>query len=156
MRIIRDTREKNGWDFSIAGYETISQALSCGDYAIENCKNIIIERKASTGELYLNLGNKEHRQRFYREMVKLQDYKNAFIVCEFPQYHLYDFPKYSNIPEAKWPELKINAKFLRRLIYDIQDDYPPVQFIYCQDRQSAQNKVLDLLHIYGVDDGETC
>lgn len=154
-KIVRDTREKHGWDFSLAGYEMVDQKLDAGDYCLDGSKSLIIERKATTGEIYLNLSATDMKNRFYREMVKLQEYSSAFVVCEFPERFLYEFPKNSSVPESKWPSLKMSSKYLRRLIYDIQDNYPPVKFVYCENREAAQQYVLDLLFYYGEDDGET-
>lgn len=92
LTIIRDTREKQGWDLTdhekpsgrcmIASM--VIDTLPCGDYAIEGKDDLIaIERKASITELMGNLSSKANRDRFYREMEKLKDqYKYRYIVVE--------------------------------------------------------------------------
>ena len=100
MKIIRDTREQQGFQF-FAQAEIIEQALDAGDYTIEGLEDFIrIERKASTGELYHNLAKKTMKARFHREMQKLDTIHNAYIVCEFPESYLYTFPENSGIRRA--------------------------------------------------------
>ena len=57
MKIIQDTREKQGWDFIFAeDLEIVRAGLKYGDYTTELLENQFrVERKASTGELYNNL-----------------------------------------------------------------------------------------------------
>ena len=52
MKIIQDTREKQGWDFIFAeNLEIVRAGLKYGDYTTELLENKFrVERKASTGE----------------------------------------------------------------------------------------------------------
>ena len=67
--VLRDTREKNGWDFSSQDkcMAVKDWGLKTGDYTARGLeKSLVIERKASTGELAMNLGQK--RKPFEAEM----------------------------------------------------------------------------------------
>ena len=57
MKVIRDTREKQGWDFIFYdNIDIVDQKLDCGDYTTESLKDIVvIERKASATEIANNL-----------------------------------------------------------------------------------------------------
>jgi hypothetical protein len=93
MKIIRDTREKNGWTFPF--YEDVeieSVKINSGDYTTEILKNkVVIERKATATELANNLGKKVAKARFYREFDRMEKLEKAYIVCEFSESDVYTF-----------------------------------------------------------------
>ena len=108
MIILRDTREKNGWDFSNYDINAVDKKLHSGDYTIKGKEDIIIiERKASTGELSNNLV--KDYARFCREFDRLPSDTRKIIICEFPQENISIFPLKSGIPFNK---SKISPKFL--------------------------------------------
>lgn len=145
MIIKCDTREQLGFDFFAQGAEIVDVTLGAGDYTIEGLEEYIaIERKASTGELSGNLGKVKMRERFYRELEKLNTIQEAYIVCEFPQSFLYTFPENSGIPKSKRKFIKMSGKYLRKLIHEIEDNFD-VQFIYCDNRAHAEQVTYDLL-----------
>lgn len=144
MKIIRDTREQQGFEF-FAQAQIIDQALDAGDYTIEGLEDVIvIERKASSGELYHNLAKKHMKERFHRELEKLDKIQNAYIICEFPESYLHTFPQNSGIPKSKQKYIKASAKYLRKLIYEITDNYN-IQIIFCDDRNDAEELTFSLL-----------
>jgi len=144
MKIVRDTREQQGFHF-MAEAEVVDEALPAGDYTIKGLEEVIvIERKASTGELYHNLAKKVMKERFHKEMQKLDKIQFAYIVCEFPESNLYTFPQNSGIPKSKQKYMKITAKYFRKLIHEIENKYD-VKFIYCNDRNEAEETTLSLL-----------
>jgi hypothetical protein len=158
--ILQDTREKNPFD--LFPHDVKIQKLHCGDYTtallVDNC---VIERKATTHEVYLNLGKKVNKERFYRELEKLAKLPNPRIVTEFPESDIYIFPENSTIPKFRyaspyevkagkfakgeridaWAELRINGKRLRSLLYEVEEIVP---VIYCVNRQVAQAYMLNL------------
>lgn len=138
--IIQDTREKNPWIFM----EDIKiQKLCCGDYTTSTLYEILrVERKATTGELYLNLGKKTNKDRFYREIEKLKKFPKAFIVCEFPESYLYEFPKNSGIPQKKLPSLRMSAAYLRKLVREINEHIPVV---FTNSKREAEDYLLRLI-----------
>ena len=112
--VIQDTREKNGWNFDIydSCVGTLSKGLKTGDYTIEGREDfLIIERKATTAELALNLGKK--RVQFEAELERMMSFQYPYIVCEFSESRLMQFPRGSSIPKRRWRYLRMNGKFLR-------------------------------------------
>lgn len=99
MQIIRDTRERNGWDFPFSGNENIiSKKLDAGDYTTELLEDfVVVERKATATEIANNLGKKDAKARFYREFDRMKNLHKAYIVCEFPESNVYEFPKKSEL-----------------------------------------------------------
>lgn len=91
-----DTRERIPWTFAqafkngkIAG--TISEYVPAGDYALRRFpKLVVIERKKNVSELYNNFVPQDKRDRFDREMVKLQEYKHRYIIVEQEWKELYN------------------------------------------------------------------
>ncbi len=83
--ILVDSREKRPWDFfgDDDFEQVITQKLDAGDYSLlEPSGLIIIERKASADELFLNFSKKSEKERFYREVERLKQYQYRFIVIE--------------------------------------------------------------------------
>jgi CHAD domain-containing protein len=157
MNILVDTREKSHWDFFPESME--KKKLPCGDYTTSLLLGrYAVERKASTGEIYMNLGKKKNYERFHREMSKLLLLDNAEVVLECSESDVYSFPENSGIPRFRypskyevangreagkkidaWAELRISSKRLRSLIREVSDVIPVV---FCGDRRSAQEYVL--------------
>lgn len=81
--IIVDTREKLPWDFESddAFEEVIYRKLDAGDYSIEGMEDIIvIERKASVDELFINFT--KDKKRIAAEFERLKDHRFKFLVVE--------------------------------------------------------------------------
>lgn len=157
--LIVDTREQNPFDLeyltALHGEDcgVVRKKLSCGDYSVEGLQqHISIERKASTGELYNNLGSKKARDRFHREMERMDLIDRAFIICEFPSTHLHTFPENSEIPTSKRQYLRMSAKFFRKLVYEVSEKFD-VEYIFCNDRAEAEKKTFELLLKAGEDYG---
>lgn len=83
-----DTREQRPWTFAQAYREgkiagTYLFGLNTGDYALKDYPDlVVIERKKSVGELYGNFIPNDKRERFYREMTRLNDFKYKYIIVE--------------------------------------------------------------------------
>lgn len=145
IRIIRDSQEKKGFEFEFYNdVKVIREKLKEGDYTLDGHRDVIIERKASTSEIYMNLSQAYEKDRFYRECVRLQAYKKPIILFEFPESYLYEFPKNSGIPEDKIPQLKISSKYLRKMIYEIPERYPPIKLVFCDNRVMAEDYIVTL------------
>lgn len=124
MQIIQDTREQNPWWFM---GDVKVQKLDCGDYTTSLLLDVLrVERKATTAEIYLNLGRKTNKERFYRELEKLKKFPHAYIVCEFPEHYLHTFPNNSGMPQSAVAQLKITAKYLRKLVHEVNEIIPIV------------------------------
>lgn len=121
------------------------QKLDCGDYSLEGLEHIFkAERKATTGELYLNLGQVKMKERFHRELALLDKVKHAYIICEFPECRIHMFPDNSGIPERRKKFLRISAKYFSKLIYEIRDMYD-IEIIFCENREEAEKITIGLL-----------
>jgi len=113
--ILKDTREKQGWDFESSEKceAQIDIGLKTGDYTLEGLEtSLCIERKASTGELAMNLGKK--RKTFEAEIERMSHFRWAYIICEFSIDDLMMFPERSGIPQSKWRFIRMNGKFMWR------------------------------------------
>jgi hypothetical protein len=142
MIILQDTSEQKPWDFSFYGYESKKYNLDTGDYTTEELKDIYrVERKASTGELAINIGSKGRQ--FYAEMERMLDYKHRYIICEFPFQDLLTFPLNSGIPKSKIPHLKISKNFLISSLERIENKYN-IEIIYAINRDAARDKFITI------------
>ena len=120
--VIRDTREQTGWFFpkNEKCLGTITQGLKTGDYSIIGRENeFVIERKASTSEFATNVVE----PRFVRELERLEQFKQAFIICEFTYSDILCFPIGSGIPKSKWDQLRITPKFMEAMLHDWELKY---------------------------------
>lgn len=136
--IIIDTREKAPLSFSFYQLATKVAKLDYGDYAIFGLEDkLSIERKASTSELSLNLCTKSGRARFERELVRMEGVERKVLLCEFSQQELLSFPEGSGIPKSKWPGLRISAKYLRKCLNDVVEQYG-LELHLCKTREEAE------------------
>lgn len=150
MQIIRDTREKNGWNFAFFNdVELISKKLDFGDYTTSILEDFVaIERKATAAEIANNLGKKTSKARFYREFDRMKHLHKAYIVCEFPESNVYEFPYNTNMSQAQISKVRLNGRYLRRLIAQIESDYPNIEVIFCSNRDSAENFTHEILEFW--------
>lgn len=146
MKIIIDTKEKkNIFLFkSYADVETSFKGLPTGDYLVEGfAQKVVIDRKASSGELYLNLGSQFDR--FKRELDRMREIEFAYFLCCFPYSYLDTFPENSGIPKSKWKRLVMGGSFLRKKIKDIEEEYPNIKFIFCKDTIEGESIAYQIL-----------
>lgn len=149
MQIIRDSREKNGYSFAMLADVTVS-GLKCGDYTTPLLLGkVAVERKASTGEVYLNLIKQKNKERFYRELDKLMLLDHACIVFEFPESYLYTFPVNSGIPKSKWEKMGASAKYLRRCVNDIEE-YSKIEIVYTNSKEDAEMYIYNYLKNFEI------
>lgn len=116
--VVRDSQEQLGWFFPkkhpCLGTEI--EKLPTGDYTLRGYEEVfIVERKLSTGELAKNIVE----ARFDRELVRLEEFPHAYLVCEFTLADVLAFPRNSGIPPSKWPDLKVTNHFLLKRLSDI-------------------------------------
>lgn len=140
--IIQDTREKNGWNFE--PYEecqaVLSQGLKTGDYTLEGLEtSLCIERKASSGELSMNLGKKG--KQFAAEIDRMSSFRWAYIICEFSIDDLMSFPARSTIPPRRWKYLRMNGKFMWRKLCEYKENFGIVT-LFCENKQEAEERAL--------------
>lgn len=134
LRIIRDTREKEGvWDFGSA--DVIVKKLDTGDYTLEGMEDkLCIERKKTTGEIATNLGT--DFERFQKELVRMKDFKFAYLILEFSVQDLLDYPKGVKLSPEKIAKLKMNGKYMVKLLSSFNKDYG-IEVIYAGNRDNA-------------------
>lgn len=140
--ILRDTREKNGWDFESHNkvLAVAKWGLKTGDYTARGLeKDLVIERKASTGEIAMNLGKK--RKAFEAEIERMSSFRWKYILCEFSIDDLMNFPENSGIPKKQLQYVRMNGKFMWKKLCEYQENHG-VQVIFCDDRYSAQERAL--------------
>lgn len=109
--VIQDSREKRGWNFVkgeyISGVEV--DGLKTGDYTIKGFeKDFVIERKGSTSEIAQNI----FQERFEKELIRLEEFKYPYLICEFDFDDLVNFPVNSGIPPKLWKKVKTTGKYL--------------------------------------------
>jgi DNA excision repair protein ERCC-4 len=142
MIIIQDTREQNPFSFAFYECETTVATLKTGDYTLQGYEEIVaIERKKSTSELATNLG--KYRDRFEREMERLSEFEHKYIVCEFTESDLLQFPLNSSIPKRIIKYIRMNGKFMRKQLHKYEEEYG-VAIIFCDGKEEAESKVVDI------------
>lgn len=134
MNIIQDTREKVGkWEFSDATVTV--KKLESGDYSLAGLENVIsIERKRTISEIAINLGS--DFSRFRRELERMKSIPFSYIICEFTLQQLLDFPKGSNIKQSLLSSVRINGKYMVKLISSFEKEYG-ITVIYAGNRDNA-------------------
>lgn len=121
VRIIRDTREQDGWEFP----NMVVRGLPTGDYSLEGYEHLfVIERKGKVAEFARNIIEK----RFHNELERLNLIPNSFVILEFTEEDIENFPQSSDIPEHRWKFLKIVPKFIFKKLNEFRDNYN-IEFI---------------------------
>lgn len=146
MKIIRDTRERNGWDFCFHDANFVSEKLDAGDYTTDILRDIVaIERKASVVEIANNLGKKEAKARFHREFDRAKTLEKIYIVCEFSESDVYSFPKGAGLRPKQLASIRMNGGYLHKLLEEIETIYPNVELVFCDNRESAEDFTYETL-----------
>ena len=119
--------------------------IKYGEYTTEKLKDIaIIERKATPSEIAGNLGKKLHRERFYRELTQFRKYEHAYIVCEFSEIDIYEYPnENSGVPKNKIKYCRMNGPYIRKLLYEIEEMFK-LKVIFCDNKDNAEKFVVNL------------
>jgi hypothetical protein len=123
--VIRDTREQKGWTFEANQYceGTIIKGLKTGDYTLVGLEKVfVVERKQSVAEFAKNM----LESRFEREMVRLEAFPHAYIVCEFDFFDVQRWPLGSGLPRNA---TKISKYFIMKRLMDFQVQYK-TKFIF--------------------------
>ena len=138
-KVIKDTREKNGWFFSpnprekCLGMEVAT--LKTGDYTLEGYEDVFcIERKASVSEIALNLGKKKGP--FEREMERMREFDHSFMLFEFNMNDLLIFPEGSYIPQRARSKVKITGSYLLKCLMEFQFTYD-TKILFCGNKANA-------------------
>lgn len=78
--IIIDTREQKPYSFNPQLAESIRQALPAGDYSLIGFEDVVSVERKSLDDLVGTII--QNRERFIRELIKLQPYEYACVVVE--------------------------------------------------------------------------
>lgn len=149
-KILKDNQEKKGWTFADYNCEVKIVNLNTGDYTVEGQEEYLcIERKASTGELAVNLGRA--RKTFEAEFIRMQTFKHKYLICEFPVSNFFCFPEKSTIPRNTWPKVRMNGKYIYKTIQDLCEKYG-VTLIFCNSKEDAERTCISIItEISGYD-----
>lgn len=136
-KVIKDTREQDGWFFSeydkCSGMEV--KTLHTGDYTIEGFEDVVcIERKACVSEIAGNLGKK--KSAFNAEIERMKDYAFSFIICEFSMEDLLNYPNGSRVPYKLRSHVKVTGKYLLKCLLEFQIWYN-TKVIFCDNKKNA-------------------
>jgi len=151
ITVIQDSQEKMPWNFRTYTDFVESQVIKkipTGDYTILGHETeFIVERKKSVDELALNLG--QLYTRFRKELVRMREFKEAYIVCEFSSEDLINYPATSNLNKYSWnnkksPIPRMKGKSMYQQINTIQEVYN-LKFIFAMNRANARDTVLNLM-----------
>ena len=149
MKIICDSREHwthptstdthiSGW-FDKHGIEWTVQKLDVGDYAVDGCPAIVVDRKASLQEVAQNLFARNDKARFWREVRRAKEQGIKLIV-------LVEDSKCKTIQDvANWqPKYgKVTGRTLMNEMYRVHISYG-VEFMFC-NRRSTARRIVELL-----------
>jgi ERCC4-type nuclease len=135
--VLKDSREKQGWDFPrdnlCLGIEIA--ALKTGDYTLKGYEHLIcIERKKEVAEIAGNVG--KYKKRFEAEMQRINEFKHAFIICEFSLQDIIDYPKFSRVPKERRENIVISGKYVLKCLIEYQLKYN-VKLIFCDNAENA-------------------
>ena len=140
--ILKDTREKNGWSFKAFDkcLAVTRWGLKTGDYTARGLeRDLVIERKASTGELAMNLGKK--RKAFEAEIERMSSFRWKYILCEFSIDDLMNFPKNSGIPKKNLKFVRMNGKFMWKKLCEYQEQNG-VEVVFCDSKLDAEERAM--------------
>lgn len=149
ITIVCDTREKvDSFNFfSYPDVTTETRALKTGDFSIKGYEDkITIDRKRNCNELQMCLG--QSWGRFYRELQRMASFDEGYIVCSFPYEDVEIFPFNSGVPKNRWKYIKTSARFLKKRIHDIEDEFPNIKFIFSYSKIEAEEITYNLLRTY--------
>lgn len=143
MRIIRDTREKEGHGWTFGELDVIDKPLKSGDYSIEGLEDYLcIERKKSVSEIAINIGSDSAR--FNRELDRMKDIPLSYLICEFSIEDVLSFPKNSGIPREKLKYVRINGKYILKVLNTYNEKYG-IKVIFAGNRENAIEKAMEII-----------
>lgn len=136
-KVIKDTREQNGWFFSpydkCQGMEV--KTLHTGDYTIEGFEDVVcVERKGCVSEIAMNLGKKKNA--FQAEMQRMKDYEFSFLICEFDMDDILKYPEGSSVPKSLRDKVKVTGKYILKCLMEFQVYYD-TKIMLCGNKNNA-------------------
>jgi ERCC4-type nuclease len=144
MRLIIDTREKKcehikKW-FDEHGIDYIVRKLDEGDYQIEGCPGVTVDRKQNLSELSRNLMNKTDHSRFWREVRRAKERKEKlFVLVE----HGCGVKSIEDVASWRDQYSGVSGRMLVDEISRVSVSYG-VNFVFC-DKRSTAKKIIEIL-----------
>ena len=106
MTIIKDVREKKGWEWP----NMVRKALPTGDYTLEGLEDVLaIERKGSVSE-YVDCLLGTRKDAFHRELERMEGFAHPFLILDFPIGQLFTFPALMHLPSHVQSLYPFNAE----------------------------------------------
>ncbi len=139
--ILQDTRENHPWKFEPQPYFDVKvQKLDTGDYTVQGYEDILcIERKATSNEVAINVCE----MRFQKEIDRMLNFKQKFIVCEFSYNTLLKYPYESGIPANRILEVKINVNYILKMLFEYQ--IRGIHVLFCDNPKNAANAAFNIM-----------
>ena len=129
-----DTREQQPWKFDgrtkgCVGYEKAT--LKTGDYTVKGLEDILcLERKKSVSELAGNV----FEDRFGRELERMRGIPIAYVILEFPFWHVVEYPRVPTVPHSVRSKIKVSGSLLTSKLLGLEADFPWVRWHFAGDR----------------------
>lgn len=143
MLILRDTREKQGWEFVKQEATVADRKLDTGDYTVEGIEgDLVIERKATPAELAQSITSAA----FKKELKRMEEFRHAFLIFEFSWKDLERFPFNSGIPTRLWKKLRVTSNYLIACVNGYRLN--GIQCITADNSEFAQHVAYDLMKRY--------
>lgn len=134
MTILKDSREKDGWNFRASqncnGMQI--EKLDTGDYSLKGYENLIMIERKSVADLWGTLT--AGKERFYREMERAKEIPARFLVIE------------GNIADINkgFAYSKVGPNYIHGFLISLQIKYG-VHVIFAGRKDLAQEYVRRLL-----------
>lgn len=135
--IIVDTREKLPYEFE--NYNVEVKKLDTGDYTLKGYEHLlVIEKKRNV----IELANSIAKQRFWREIDRMKNYKYKFLILDFPIDDIINYPDTAKLPFYIKRKIRIRGPFLLSRMSTIQ--LAGIQIIYASHQYNSQMILEDL------------
>lgn len=139
MIILVDTREKKPLFTSSAKVTT----LKTGDYTLEGKEDVVcVERKASPSELARNIVE----TRFEDWVTRLSEVENPYLVCEFSEQDLINYPKNARIPWRLKKRIRVKGPYIRKKLAGVEER--GIKLIFAGDAKSARLIIWNILNSF--------
>ena len=142
IKLIVDTREHapHWWTFDNMPHERVHTKLDTGDYSIAGYEDILtIERKKSVSELAGNITE----DRFWREIVRMQDIRHSFLFLEFGYEDINDYPANLKVNARVKKGIRVKGPFILHELSRIQVEFG-IPVVYCGHKCYAEQAAISV------------
>ena len=74
----------------------------------------------------------------------MQEFRWAYIICEFSEDNVREFPINSTVPASKRKYLRMNGKFMRKCLHDYEEKYD-IKIIFTNNKEEAEEEALKII-----------